>query len=163
MTCTICRHEDRVEIDQAIVEGTPVRTIADRAGCSHVTILRHKAHVEANVAKAAEEKEPTTPEAVHAGELLASKEARDFANGPGLIERLVDLTRETREILAEARLAKDRDVAIKALTRLEKQLELEAKILGQIRESQVNVFNVDPVTMLRNAAQLAAERHRSLP
>jgi len=163
MTCTICRHAKRAEIDQAIVEGIPLRTIAERAGCSHVTILRHKSHTEAALAKAAEGAEKVTVEDVQAGELLASKEARAFANGPALLERLFTLTRETREILAEARKAKDRDVALKALTRLEKQLELEAKILGQIRESQINVFAVDPVTMLRTAAQLAAERHRSLP
>lgn len=157
LKCSLCYRGDRPEIDRAIVEGASVRTIAGRHGTSKSAVDRHRAHVAEAMAKAAESPATAPPEAVA---LVAQVEAREKAAGPDLLTRLFDLTRETREILAEARRAKDRDVAIKALARLEKQLELEAKVLGQIREAQVNVAIVDPVGMLR-AATLAAEERRA--
>ncbi len=162
MTCTICRREDRIEIDRAIVAGEPHRSIAKRTGASAPALFRHKAHVEDAMARAAEATEatPAPPEAVA---LVAEVEAREKAAGPDLVAQLLDLSRETREILGEARQAKDRDGALRAIARLERQSELQAKILGQIRDGQVNVAIVDPVGMLRAAAQLSEERRRALP
>lgn len=160
LKCSLCCRDDRPEIDRAIVEGASVRTIAGRHGTSKSAVDRHRAHVEEAMARAAESPEGAPPESLA---LVAHVEAREKATGPDLLTRLLDLTRETREILAEARRAKDRDVAIKALARLEKQLELEAKVLGQIREAQVNVAIVDPVGMLRAATLAAESRRGALP
>lgn len=53
-TCTICTHEQRSEIDQALVAGEAFRDIARRCRVSKDAIARHKAHLPAHVAKAAE-------------------------------------------------------------------------------------------------------------
>jgi len=45
-TCKACLHERRAEIDQAIKEGIPYRTIAERFGLGIATIWRHKRHLE---------------------------------------------------------------------------------------------------------------------
>lgn len=42
MTCTVCRHEDRREIDRNIVLGTPLRDIAGRFGLSKSAVHLHK-------------------------------------------------------------------------------------------------------------------------
>ena len=57
-TCTICTHEQRAEIDRALVGGEPFRNIAERFGTSATALTRHKAeHVPAKLAQAHEAKE----------------------------------------------------------------------------------------------------------
>lgn len=165
LKCSLCDREDRAEIDRAIASGTSVRRIAGRHGTSKSAVDRHRAHVEEKIAKAAK-KIAARVEAKVEAEIEAAVEAvalREASGGPDLVTQLLDLSRETREILSEARGAKDRDGALRAIARLEKQAELQAKILGQIRDGQVNVAIVDPVAMLRAAALAADERRRALP
>jgi hypothetical protein len=60
-----------------------------------------------------------------------------------IADKLADLERETREILAEARgaIGKDNRLALQALARLERQYEIRARIEGELGpENQVNVF-----------------------
>ena len=40
-TCTICTHDKRPDIDQALVERRPFRTIADRFAVSKTALIRH--------------------------------------------------------------------------------------------------------------------------
>jgi len=44
--CKACTHERRAEIDQAILEGLPLRSIAEGFGLGLATIWRHKRHLE---------------------------------------------------------------------------------------------------------------------
>ena len=44
--CKACTHERRAEIDQAILEGLPLRLIAEGFGLGLATIWRHKRHLE---------------------------------------------------------------------------------------------------------------------
>lgn len=53
-TCTICTHAERADIDQALIAGEAFRDIARRCRVSKDAIARHKAHLPAHVAKAAE-------------------------------------------------------------------------------------------------------------
>lgn len=41
-SCTICKHPDRVEIEQLIIDGTSFQKIGDKYGLSKVTVWRHK-------------------------------------------------------------------------------------------------------------------------
>jgi hypothetical protein len=49
--CTICRHEQREEIDRALVRGDGLRELARRYGTTHTALFRHKrAHIPAELA-----------------------------------------------------------------------------------------------------------------
>jgi len=50
-------------------------------------------------------------------------------------ERLKNLNRETASILAEARASGNQVIALQAIARAERQLELEARLLGELSES----------------------------
>lgn len=52
-TCTVCRHRRRQEIDSALLVGRPFRNIAKQFGTSRMALCRHKAHLLASLAKAA--------------------------------------------------------------------------------------------------------------
>jgi len=47
MTCKVCGHKKRLEIDRALLEGTSLRDIARRTGATASSLQRHKA--ESNV------------------------------------------------------------------------------------------------------------------
>ena len=112
-TCTICRHQRRNEIDGALVEGESLRNIAKRTGTSATALHRHKAqHIPKSLVLAQE-----TAEEVRAGTLF---------------ERLRSLGRVTQEILHEARGTRNHIAALQAIGRIERQLELEARLLGEM-------------------------------
>ena len=115
-TCKICRHEKRQEIDQALLEGTPFRDIAGRFGTSKSALLRHK--------------QTDIP-----GTLVKAKQAEEIQDADSLFERLRSLSNEARGILEEARASKDHAIALNAIGRAEKLLELEAKLLGELNNS----------------------------
>lgn len=115
-TCTICRHEKREEIDQALLEGTPFRNIAKRYGTSTTALFRHR--------------KTDIPTA-----LMKAKEVKEVRNADTLLERLKSLSNEAREILTEARKSKNHTIALNAIGRVEKLMELEAKLLGQLNDA----------------------------
>ncbi len=116
--CTICSCKERAEIDAALVAGEPLRGISRKFFGSvkaEDALSRHRAeHLPVRLVKA-----QGAAEVVQAGSLL---------------ERLLELNAETRAILREARLEQDNELALKAVARVEKQIELEGKLLGELRE-----------------------------
>ncbi len=68
------------------------------------------------------------------------------------MKELRELTRKTGEVLTRAMRKKDGDLALKAIGRQEKQLELKGRILGQLEErgnggaTVVQVVYVDKLT-----------------
>jgi hypothetical protein len=74
--------------------------------------------------------------------MAEAAQKREIAAGSDLLDRLLELNKISRAILADAYKAGERGVALQAITRLEKQLELEARLLGEIKENQVNVVNL---------------------
>jgi hypothetical protein len=124
--CGICIHPDREKIEKAIISGTTLREISGKWEISKSAIDRHKKdHLPTKLVKAAETREINT-----AGALL---------------DQLFEITRETEAILKEMRKKgndKDNRGALFALRRLERQLELQAQLLGRLGPStavQVNV------------------------
>ena len=115
-TCTICRHERRNEIDQALLDCESLRNIARRTGTSTTALHRHKTqHIPTSLALAKE-----TAEEIQAGTLL---------------ERLLSLGRVTEEILREARGTKNHVIALQAIGRIERQLEFQARLSGELDDS----------------------------
>lgn len=114
--CTICRHEKRSEIDEALLAGAAYRTIASRFAASPAAVFRHgKDHL---------------PKA-----LVRAKEAAEDVQAETLFERLRSLNRDTAEILREARGSQNHALALQAIGRIEKQIELEARLLGEMDTS----------------------------
>lgn len=56
-TCTICRHQQRQTIDEALIGGTAFRDIARRFATTKDAVARHKEHLSGKLVKAAERRE----------------------------------------------------------------------------------------------------------
>ena len=67
--------------------------------------------------------------------MVNSKRVADEVSADTLWDRLKNLNRETTAILAEARQAGNQVIALQAIARAERQLELEARLLGELSES----------------------------
>lgn len=111
--CTVCRHQKRSEIDEALLQGEPYRLIAARTGTSTGALARHK-HGHIPLA------------------LATAKQTNDLEYAGTIFERLKSINRETVAILHEARAAETPAIALMAVGRIEKQLELEARLLGEL-------------------------------
>ena len=138
MTCSICKHPHRDAIDLSLLEGRSLRAIAGQFNVSSSALDRHKDHLPGTLAKAHEAHEATS-----AGTLLT---------------RLKTLNTETLAILKETRAAGDHDLALKAIARVEKQLELEGKLMGELNDgTTVNMF-ASPEWVALRAVVIAALR-----
>jgi hypothetical protein len=142
-TCTACKHPNREEIDAALLGTDSLRKIAARWSVSKTALMRHKAaHLPKAIVKAA-----AVAEEISGGKLL---------------ERLKALNRETASILKEARTAdtKDNQLALKAIARAEKQLELERRLLGEMTQDvAVDLTQAPEWQNLRTAILLALDPH----
>jgi hypothetical protein len=120
--CTICAHEDLEAINRALVAGKANRRIAAQYAVSEQAVRRHKAeHLPAKLAKAHE-----AEEVAHAGDLL---------------EDLKSLQRRTLAILEAAEETSQHRTALAAIREARSNLELLAKLLGELDDRpQVNVL-----------------------
>lgn len=116
-TCSLCRSGSREGIDHAVVDGDSLRDIAGRFGTSRSSVFRHRQHVSQALMKAAEVREVTV-----AGSIL---------------ERLQRAHEEAWAILEEGRRDEDQEVRLRALARIERQLELEGRLLGELQAAPV--------------------------
>jgi hypothetical protein len=101
-TCTICRHPQRLKIEQALVSGTPLRDIAGRYGTTKTVVARHRTHIAATIARHTQARD-----LARTGTLLD-----DVRTGEGRAERLYG---QAEEILAGALKDKDRRTALQAI------------------------------------------------
>ena len=112
-TCSVCRHPEQNKIDQALLTGEAYRGIAKRFAASPAAVFRHgKEHV---------------PKA-----LVKAREAETEVQAETLFQRLRALNGETQAILRAARESQNHVIALNAIGRAEKQLELEARLLGEL-------------------------------
>jgi hypothetical protein len=112
-TCTICNHEKLAEINNAVLGNESYRSIAKRFEASESAVYRHmQDHLPITLSKA--------------------KEAAQEVEAGTLFERLRTLNQETQAILRDARDSGNHVVALAAIGRAEKQLELEARLLGEL-------------------------------
>lgn len=138
--CTVCGDKSRKAIEKALVEGGSYRDIAGRYGVSKSAVERHaKRCVPERLARAAE--------------------VRERVNGDALLGRLEELRSETLAVLESVR-GRDDAVALKAIQRLEKQLELAGRLIGELRDgSTVNVLVSPEWVALRTVILGVLERH----
>ena len=63
-----------------------------------------------------------------------------MAEGLDVVAQLRTINTITLHVLKEARDAKDHDISLKAIDRVQRQIELQAKLLGELDERpQVNL------------------------
>ncbi len=115
-TCTICSHAQRATIEAAIVAGTPYRDIALHFSVGHMSVARHAdGHIQEAIKHA--------------------QEAKDEAQALDVVKQLKVINTVTLAILTEARAAKENGLALSAVDRVMKQLELQAKLLGDLDDA----------------------------
>ncbi len=125
-SCTVCTHRNRAEIDEALVAGVSsaeisgrYRTISERA------VRRHKAnHLPAK--------------------LVMAQAAEEVAEADDLLSQVQDLQARAHGILDRAERAGDLRTALGAIREARGNLELLAKLLGELDERPVVNLNVSP-------------------
>jgi hypothetical protein len=122
MTCKVCRHKKRKEIDRMLVDGASLRDIAKQFSVTSAALHRHHAkHIPATLA--------------------AAKEATEAANADTLLARIQRLIDDGQDILKRAKQAKEWSAALSAIGQLRGCFELLAKVTGELKAagSAVNV------------------------
>jgi hypothetical protein len=124
-TCTVCSHQERIEIDRALLAGeSSNRRIAAQYGVGERAIRDHKTN--------------------HLAERMQRAAVR---NAEADVRTAIDVTGQLRAIngaalavLKGARDTKDGELALKAIDRIQRQLELQAKLIGDLSDgATVNV------------------------
>lgn len=110
-TCLACSSPERLAIDEALVQGEPLRSIAHRVSISPAGLLRHKSHVAQSIVRASEKRE----------ELL----------GDILLDEMQRVQRKAWELLSRAESEGDHRGAIVALREVRECLESLGEMLAK--------------------------------
>ncbi len=120
-SCTICSHPERESIDRALVGDASNRSVASLYDASEAAVRRHASnHLPAKLVMAEK-----AGEVAEAGELLA---------------QVQDLQARTLSILEAAESTSQHRTALSAIREARSNLELLAKLVGQLDDSpKVNI------------------------
>ena len=120
--CTVCTHPQREEINKALVRNEKFRYVAERYGLSTTALHRHKA-----------EHMPVA--------LVKAQEAADVAEADDLLSQVRYLQGKAMSILGKAEAAGDLRTALGAIREARGNLELLAKLMGELSDAPtVNVL-----------------------
>lgn len=138
-TCTICTHPERSKIDRALLDGEAYRTIAKRYGAGPSAVLRHREHLPS--------------------ELVKAQAAEEVAHADNLLEQVKSLQTRALSILDRADLAGDLRTALSAIREARGNLELLAKLLGELQQegTTVNVYSTPEWLTLRGVVTSALQ------
>ncbi len=113
--CSVCVHPERPAIDRALIAEVSLRDIAGQYGLSKSAVDRHKAE--------------------HLPEHMVKAQAQeDVRTAIDVVRQLKAINAATLAILQEARSAKQHTVALMAIDRVQRQIELQAKLLGELQQ-----------------------------
>ncbi len=140
-TCTVCTHPDKDAIDAVLVGGASVRGTASVYDVSEASLRRHKSsHLPAS--------------------LVLAQEAQDVAQADDLLEGVRGLQSRTLSILDKAENAGDLRTALGAVREARGNVELLAKLLGELDERpQINLLVSPEWLELRAVIVGAMEPH----
>lgn len=120
--CTICSHQDRHAIEKLIVGGSPNRRIATQFALSEAAVRRHAA-----------EHLPVA--------LVKAQEAEEVRQALDVLQQLKHINAAALTVLRDAKAAGDGELMLKAIDRVHRQVELQAKLLGDLDDRpQVNIL-----------------------
>jgi hypothetical protein len=119
--CTVCGHEQRQEIEAALIAETPYREITRRYRVSKDALSRHKSdHLPVHLSKA--------------------KEAAEVAQADDLLAELRGLRAKAHELLTAAEKQGDLRTALAGIREARACLELLAELEGELdRRQTVNI------------------------
>ena len=119
--CTVCTHVQRTAIDKALVSGEAAAAVSARyrtvsgQPLGRMAVQRHAAeHLPLRLVKAAEQE--------------------DVRAALDIVTQLKAINGASLQVLADARSANDGELALKAVDRVLRQIELQAKLLGELDE-----------------------------
>ena len=162
-TCTVCKHPERAAIEVAVVQGHSYRYMALHFQVGAMAVYRHRENcMPEEIAKSQEAREaafaPNVAEQLHAinaQSLALLKEARTALNRiqttqadavPSL-EELLAMNKERRALTLKRsgihswRRTQDMNTALQAIDRVQKQLEMQAKLQGDLQqEGTINIW-----------------------
>jgi len=146
--CTVCAHKDLEEINRLLVSGEPYRTITDFTGLSKTALIRHK--------------ESHMPEL-----LLKSQDVKETLQADNLLDQIVYYESEARRFKELAEADGNIELALKAVDRALKCLDLTAKARGIINDQpQITIINnpewVELRTLIINALDPYPEAKREV-
>ncbi|MGA7627649.1 MAG: hypothetical protein WCA60_04090 [Methanoregula sp.] len=123
--CCICAHKSRTEIDQEIIRGTSLRTIAKQFGATKSSLYDHQkaGHISASVAKA--------------------EEARQIANGEDLLKWTKGLLSKSISYMNKAETAGDLRTAISAIREARGCVELLGQVTGELNARNQTAVQVN--------------------
>jgi hypothetical protein len=140
-SCSVCAHDRRQEIDKALVTGTTHRNVAERFRLSPSAVYRHKrGHLAARLKRAFEAKE--TRQAVELVQHQTQERAKEVGQALDIVQQLKAINGACLEVLQKARTDGKHSLSLQAVDRIHRQIELQAKLLGELQETgpQVNVL-----------------------
>ena len=124
-TCTVCRSPDREAIDRVLLDGGALRDVAGRFKLSKSAVERHKA-------------------ACLPAFLVAAKAEADQGHGIDLHQQLKAANSLAWQVAKQAKDAGDGLLALQALDRVLKQLDLVAELTEQLDRRPVVNLLVSP-------------------
>jgi hypothetical protein len=121
--CSICAHPDKEAIDRALAAGEAAAKIAGRyRTIDERAIRRHRSN--------------HLPE-----KLVKAQEQEDVRQALDVVKTLRVINDVSLSILKEARASSDPGLALRAIDRIQRQIELQAKLLGELDDAQtVNIL-----------------------
>jgi len=113
--CSVCRHSQLAAINKALVAGGSLRNIAEQYALSATAVHRHK-----------EEHLPRL--------LTQAAEAEEIRQALDVLQQLKHINAAALTVLRDAKTAGDGELMLKAIDRVHRQVELQAKLLGDLDE-----------------------------
>jgi hypothetical protein len=140
-SCTICEHPDREALDRALVAGEANTQLSSVFAVSEQALRRHKAnHLPAK--------------------LVMAQAAEEVAQADDLLDQLRGLQSRTLAILEAAETTSEHRTALGAIREARSNLELLAKLLGELDDRpQLNVLISPEWLELRAVIVRALEPH----
>jgi hypothetical protein len=124
-SCTVCEHPAREEIDRALVGGASNRSAASLYDVSEAAVRRHKAnHLPAK--------------------LVMAEQAAEVTEASNLLAQVQDLQGRALAILDKAEGTGDLRTALSAIREARGNLELLAKLLGELDDRPVLNLHISP-------------------
>lgn len=147
--CTVCTHAERERIDKDLIAGeVGLRKLAVRFGTSLAAMWRHQQnHLPGTLARGMESLRvggATDPLAQRLAEHHVAVEAKKDAHGIDTVQQLRAINGACLEVLRNARSQGKSEVLLRAVDRIARQIELQAKLLGMIENATVVNLAIAP-------------------
>ncbi len=158
--CTVCLHPQLADIDRSLVVNRTFRSIATEYKLSESALKRHKReHLPARLAKA-----QAAVEVARRNELVEHQQeikAEDTRQAIDTVAQLRAINAACLEVLKAARADGEHSLSLRAADRIAKQIELQAKLLGDIQDGQT--VNIAIMPEWHGIRQVLADALRPYP